>query len=105
MARKSKILALRKGLTVDELLVGTWMITETRYTTDHEMVEMADGILRAAVQGLIEAANDDKQVTRQTIINTFCSISKMLIMSKDWITQKMGEGKFTPTLLDEIANA
>lgn len=106
MARKKKkVPHLRKGLTVDELLAGTWMVKEDRYFTDGEMFELANKILRDACQGLIDGADGDSTVTRKTVISTFCSISRMLINAKDHITEQMGEGKLTPTLLDKIANA
>ena len=103
--RKSKAPFLRKGLTVDELLAGTWMISETRYTSEGEIDHLTIKILRAACQGIIDEVDSGKRVTRRAVINTFCRIGDMLITAKDHITQKMGEGKLTPTLLDKIANA
>ena len=105
MAKKRKIPMLRKGLTVDELLAGTWMISPDRYNKDDEIVELTDKIVRAACQALIDEVDGGATVNRRTVINTFCSIGQMLVTCKDHITQKMGEGVFTPTLLDKIANA
>jgi len=102
--RKSRVPALRKGLTVDELLAGTWMVMEDRYFTDGEMVDLSDSLLRAACQGLIDHADEGGMVTRKTVISTFCGLARMLTSAKDHITEKMGENKFTPTLLDKIAN-
>ena len=104
-SRKSRVPALRKGLTVDELLSGTWMVNPDRYFNDGEMFDLANKILRDACQGLIDGADGDSTVTRKTVISTFCNLSRMLIHAKDHITIGMGEGKFTPTLLDKIANA
>jgi len=104
MTKKSKVPVLRKGLTVDQLLAGTWLISENRYVNDDELIELSDRILRAVCQGLIDEADSGGRVTRRAIINTLPGIGNMLLTAKDHIIQKMGEGVFTPTLLDEIAN-
>lgn len=104
-SRKSKVPVLRKGLTVDELLSGTWMVDPNRYFNDGEMTDLTNALLRAACQGLIDHADENDRVTRKTVISTFCNLGRMLTHAKDHITIGMGEGKFTPTLLDKIANA
>jgi hypothetical protein len=103
--RKSKVPVLRTGLTVDQLLADTWMVSETRYVTDGEVSELTDSLLRAACQGLIDHADSGNRVTRKTVINTLCSLADMLRSAKDRITGKMSKGEFTPTLLDKVANA
>lgn len=100
-----KVPALRKGLTVDEMLAGTWMVAENRYFTDGEMVKLSSSLLKAACQGLIDGADAGGEITRKTVISTLCNTARMLTNAKDHITLKMGEGVFTPTLLDKIANA
>lgn len=103
--RESKVPFLRNGLTVDELLSGTWMVEPNRYFNDGEMFDLSNKLLRDACQGLIDHADEDGQVTRKTVISTFCNLARMLTHAKDHITVKMGNGQFTPTVLDKIANA
>jgi len=103
--KKSKAPVLRPGLSVEQLLQGTWMASPDRYTCDDEMVPVTDELLRIACQRLIDEADLGGRVTRRTIINTLCQASTMLKAAKDHITEKMGNDEFTPTLLDKIANA
>ena len=106
MAKKrKKVPTLRRGLTVDELLAGTWMISPDRYIKDDELVELVDKMVRDTCQALIDEADAGEEINRRAVINTFCSIGQMLVTCKDHITQKMSNGEFIPTILDKIANA
>ena len=103
--RKSKVPTLRKGLTVDNLLEGHWVLSPDRYVGEMEMTNVSEKILRATCQAMIDEADRGEQVTRRAIINTIGRLNDMLITAKDHITGKMGDGRLTPTLLDKIANA
>ena len=100
---KSKVPTLRPGLTGMELLSGSWVVEENRYTSEDELFDLNDEILSAAVQGLIDHANDGGRVTRRMVINTLCGLSNMLVAAKDHITEKMTKGELDPTVLDELA--
>ena len=99
----NKIPTLRPGLSVSDLLGGTWMVAESRYTATDELVELNDALIRAAAQGLIDHANGGGRVTRRTVINTLCGLSQMLTFLKDHITDKMSRGELTPSVLDKLA--
>jgi hypothetical protein len=98
-----KIPTLRPGLSVSDLIDGSWMVAETRYTATDELVELNDALLRAAAQGLIDHANGGGRVTRRTVINTLCGLAQMLTFAKDHITEKMSRGELTPSILDKLA--
>lgn len=103
MARK-KTPQLRPGLTVDEVLEGTWMVASDRYVSEDELFVLTDRLLREAVQGLIDEADSGGRVTRRTVINTLSGLSTLLMNAKDHIREKMSSGELDPTVLDEIAN-
>lgn len=98
-----KVPALRVGLTVDDLLRGTWLANPNRYTADGELVELSDKVLRDALQGLIDHANSGERVTKRTVIATLCAAADHLKAMKDIICEGLTRGEFTPTVLDELA--
>jgi len=80
------------------------MVAENRYSSDGEIVELTDALLKAACQGLIDHADGGGRVTRRTVISTLCNLSDMLRAAKDTITQKMSKGELSPTVLDKLAS-
>jgi len=100
----AKVPTLRKGLTVDALLKGTWMAVDGQYAGEYELTELTDRLLRDALQGLIDYANAGGRVHRRVVSSTLCNIANKLRFAKDHICQGIGADKFTPTILDELAN-
>ena len=77
MAKKATPI-LRKGLKVTDLLSGSWMVKEDRYSSEDEIEELVDEILMLACSGLIAAADEGGRVTRRTVINTLSSAANIL---------------------------
>ena len=103
MARKNKTPQFRAGLTIDDLIAGSWINEQNRYQSTDEL-DFSIDIIRAVCQGLIDAANTGDRVTRRGVINTLSAISTMTMAVKDNIIVKMNNGELTPTVIDELAN-
>jgi len=100
----SKVPVLRKGLTVSDLKSGCWVNEAGRFSSEHEL-PFTDEIVDLVLQRFIDHANSGERVHRKTVSNTCCMIADMLKALKDTISDRMGKGDLTPTLLDQIADA
>lgn len=103
MARKT--LALRKGLTVEELRKGCWANEPSRYTTEYELTDVVDEAVELVLQRLIDKTNGGETIHRRHISDTCCQVAAILKALKDVINDRIRREELTPTLLDEVAGA
>lgn len=107
-----KVQTLRKGLSVDDLLEGSWVlkfIKEVKETGDSTLanedeLKFTTEVVEFACKRLLEHVDAGGRVTKRTVINSFASMSRMLSFAGDSILEKMRNERITPTVLDEIAN-
>lgn len=95
---------LRKGLTREELLAGTWyakLLNGTYSYKPDPLENEAAAAFVALVDHLIAYVNAGNRVTRKDV-TTFFTMVERCAGVRAVITERMGKGELTPSLLDEL---
>ena len=95
-----KVPTLRPGLSVDDLVgKNAWV----GYYGEHGIPEVVDVAVAVALKGLIAKADSGGRVHRKVVSQTLGNIADTLKALSSTITDRMGKGELTPSVLDELA--
>lgn len=107
MAKSRKILQLRKGLTREDLLKGTWLeklIQADDDAGESRLNKPEQAALRAflpVLDAFIAYVNDGNRASRKDVTSFFVAIENFCGI-REWINSRIATEELTPTLLDKL---
>jgi hypothetical protein len=96
-----KVLQLRKGLTREDLLAGSWMADPARLARFTEVEKAAWLAYQGVLDAFVAYVNTAERVSRKDVSAFFVSIENFTGL-RLVINERVGSGDLTPSLLDKL---